>query len=291
MKFLKQIWEIFLEFTSKILVFRPSCQKLIVISLIFSSVNLYAQMDLPNPPSNFETIPAGSFVIPMDTINQAIVPVGNAPFNLKAYGLINKFLQNGIPVKWAIRAGKAKDAIDFSAVAARVFPTALTAANVDFIAGPFIVTDTILPCGLSTTQIIQSFGNNVAVFQLQQSISIDIRYTIVHRPKIAVFNNGGNQRIHTKILDAAGIPDYIELSAAQISTISDCFTFASEPHADSIDVTPQMVAGIGQFVANGGNFLGQCFAILSYESRGFTQPKRWDGEKYHCNASCCMRRS
>ena len=241
---------------------------LVAIIFLVNNSNVNAQMDLPNPPANLETISAGSFVIPMDTINQAIVPAGDAPFNLKAYGLINKFLQNGIPVKWAIRSGKVKDAIDFSANASRIFPTTLPAANVDFIAGPFIVPDTVLPCGLTTHLIIQDFGNSVAVFQLQQNVVVDIRYRLEHRPKIAVFNNGGNQRIHMKILDAAGIPDYIVLSAAQISSLADCFTFASEPHANPKQVTQQMVNGIMQFVQGGGNFLAQCNAVNSYESLG-----------------------
>src|SRR4051812_38397118 len=81
--------------------------RLIAAVLVFFSLNhANAQMDLPNPPANIETIPAGSFIVPMDTINQNIVAPGDAPFNLKAYGLINRFLQNGIPVKWAIRSGK-----------------------------------------------------------------------------------------------------------------------------------------------------------------------------------------
>src|SRR5690606_40978683 len=54
----------------------------------------FAQQDLPGPSSNIQTVPAGSFVVPMDNIYQSIVPAGQAPFNLKAYGLINAFLQN-----------------------------------------------------------------------------------------------------------------------------------------------------------------------------------------------------
>src|SRR6188472_2525506 len=61
--------------------------------------------DLPGPGAHFETIPIGSLIIPMDNTLQAIV----SPFNLKAYGLANKLLQAGIPLKWAIKAGKAKD--------------------------------------------------------------------------------------------------------------------------------------------------------------------------------------
>src|SRR5438552_2042814 len=59
-----------------------------------------AAQDLPGPAPNLELIPAGSLVIPMDNAHQTLV----APFNIKAYGLVNNLLQNKIPVKWAIKA-------------------------------------------------------------------------------------------------------------------------------------------------------------------------------------------
>src|SRR5690606_33909442 len=146
--------------------------------------------------SNIQTVPAGSFVVPMDNIYQSIVPAGQAPFNLKAYGLINAFLQNGIPVKWVIKSDKQRDDIDFTALVERITPSSSAASIIDFRGGPFIVPDTILPCGESTTEIINAFGNNVAVYKLLNNTSVDVRYTITHKPKIAVFNNGGNQQIH-----------------------------------------------------------------------------------------------
>ena len=91
--------------------------------------------DLPGPSAHLETVPAGSLVIPMDNTLQAIV----SPFNLRAYGLVNDLLQRGIPVKWAIRAGKVKDATDFTATAARVAPTVVAAASLNFSGGPFLV--------------------------------------------------------------------------------------------------------------------------------------------------------
>jgi gliding motility-associated-like protein len=242
----------------------------IYASLFFLfSLNTLAQKDLPNPPSNFQTIPAGSFVVPMDTIYQSIVPAGQAPFNLKAYGLVNKFLQNGIPVKWAIHSGKQRDDIDFSAFAERYAPGFIAASDINFRAGPFIVPDTVLPCGLSTRQIISSYGNNVSVYILINTTMVDIRYTLIHRPKIAVFNNGGNQLIHTKILDAAGIPNYDVMDAANIGDLVNCYTFVSEPHADTNQITIPVVNAVKNFVMNGGNFLAQCHAVNSYENKAF----------------------
>ncbi len=233
------------------------------------SLSTLAQQDLPNPPANFQAVPAGSYVIPMDNINQSIVPAGQGSFNLKAYGLLNEFLQEGIRVKWAIRAGKERDDIDFTAVAERVAPSAIAATSIDFRGGPLIVPDTILPCGLSTAEIIAAFGNNVAVYRLTQNTTVDVRYELSHRPKIAVFNNGGNEQIHTKILDAAGVTDYEIMDAADIVNLINCYTFASEPHADEDKVSLAVVEGIRDFVMNGGNFLAQCHAIDTYENRAF----------------------
>jgi len=243
---------------------------IIALLMLLSPLVIKAQ-DLPNPPVNLETIPAGSFVIPMDTDLQNIVPAGQAPFNLKSYGLVNKLLQSGIPVKWAIASGKQKDGIDFSATAERYAPGVTAAASIDFRGGPFIIPDTVLPCGQSTSQVISSFGNNVVVYRLTNSTTADIRYTLTHRPKIAVFNNGNNQVIHTKILDAAGIDDYDVMSAADIADLANCYTFASEPHADEVQVSQGMIDGVRSFVLNGGNFLAQCAAVEAYENRGFYQ--------------------
>lgn len=221
--------------------------------------------------ANLQFIPSGSLVIPMDTVYQSIVPAGQAHFNLKAYGLVNEFLQNGIPVKWAIKTQKELNDIDFTAVAERVAPSQVAAMTMDFSGGPFIVPDTILPCGLTTMQIIAAFGGNVTAYRLTQATTVDVRYTLTHHPKIAVFNNGGNQLIHTKILDAAGIGNYTIMDAADIDELINCFTFASEPHADSSEVSQDVINGVKAFVLNGGNFLAQCHAIDAYENRGFFQ--------------------
>src|SRR5690554_3926433 len=100
--------------------------------------NVLAQRDLPNPSPNYELIPAGSFIIPMDNIYQSIVPAGQAPFNLKSYGLVYKLLQAGIHVKWAIKAGKEQGEIDFSAMSEGFSPNFIPASMLDFRGGPFI---------------------------------------------------------------------------------------------------------------------------------------------------------
>lgn len=246
-------------------------KRIFVCAFILIYVKSFAQKDLPGPSANIQTVPAGSFVIPMDNIYQSIVPAGQAPFNLKAYGLINSFLQHGIPVKWVIKSDKQRDDIDFTALAERISPGFIAGNSIDFRGGPFIVPDTILPCGETTTEIINTYGKNVVVYKLINNTNVDVRYTLTHRPKIAVFNNGGNQIIHTKILDAAGIGNYDIMSAADIENLKNCYTFASEPHADNDQVSQVMIDGVRAFVLSGGNFLAQCHAIDAYENGGFFQ--------------------
>ncbi|MCP9495505.1 MAG: right-handed parallel beta-helix repeat-containing protein [Pyrinomonadaceae bacterium MAG19_C2-C3] len=208
--------------------------------------------DLPPPSSNFTNIPSGSLVIAMDTTNQALV----SPFNLKAYGLVHNLLKNGIPVMWAIRAGKAKDAVDFTATAQRIAPSATAATNYNFAAGPFIIHRDYAE--LARTRIT-AFAGNVAVYQLTQDALVDVRYTLTDRLNIAVSNV--NTSIHTDIFIEAGITDYTVVDPTALSS-SSCYTFHSEPHTSATAGIPNVKA----FVQSGGNFLAQCLALSTYEN-------------------------
>lgn len=188
----------------------------------------------------------------MDNTHQTLV----SPFNLQAYGLANHLLQNKIAVKWAIKAGKAKDGIDFSADAARVLPSAQAAAAVDFRSGPFIVHETYASIALP---LMAAFGNNVAVYQLTQDVTVDVRHTLTFKPRVAV--NTTNSAIHTDILTRAGITNYDVVSDFDLLSGS-CYTLACEPHNSS----SAGVAAIQGFVLAGGNFLAQCAAVLTYEN-------------------------
>src|SRR5688500_13147858 len=155
-----------------------------VFCLFAIGVSAQAPPTFAPPPEN---IPAGALIIPMDNVHQ-----GNAAgttFNLRAYGLANLMLQNGIPVKWAIKPGKAKDDVDFSANVTRIAGTAGDAgpANVSFAGGPFIITrdyDTPFVQGLIAN--FNTGGAPVTVYRTNADASVDIRYTLTHKPKIAV---------------------------------------------------------------------------------------------------------
>jgi hypothetical protein len=181
-------------------------------------------------------------IIAMDNDKQAI----GAPFNLGGYGMANDLLWNAIPIKWAIRAGKSKDGIDFSTEATRVLPTAVAAATLAF------------------------RGGQVAVYELTQDTLIDIRHEITQRRKIGVLDDGGNAAIHQAILDEAGFVQgvhYEVILAGTLLTVNkdSCFTSVSEPHFDSTTADEQTEA-VRDYLVSGGNYLGQCAAILTYEN-------------------------
>jgi len=226
--------------------------------LLFGIISYAQGPDLPSPSTTTETIPLGSYVIAMDNANQSLI----APFNLKAYGLANALLQAGIPVKWAITAGKAIDDIDFTATAFRKYPSVLGAAPYDFKAGPFIIDSSYTD---TADVVILAFGSSVAVYELVGNEVIDIRYTITHKPKIAVLDNGANAVIHTKILDLALIPEYDVILAEQLDDSGFCYTFVSEPHWNSTDTADTAITyNVRDFVYQGGNFLAQCEGVGTY---------------------------
>ncbi|MCX8071103.1 MAG: hypothetical protein N3C12_01445 [Candidatus Binatia bacterium] len=223
--------------------------------------------DLPPASPNIETIPAGSLVIPMDNDKQNM----GAPFNLKAYGLVQRLLKAQIPVKWVIRTGKAKDGVDFSGQAERVLPSAQAAGLTEFRGGPFVVETGFAAAALD---VAMGYGNNVAVYRLTQAVEADVRYTLRQRAFVFVANDDNNASVHTAILLAAGFvagEDYAVLArpttSAQLNA-NLCATIVTEPHYDgSGDPNwATVVAAVRDFLASGGNVLAQCKAIESYEN-------------------------
>lgn len=214
-----------------------------------------------------ELIPAGSYIIPMDNTLQNI----GSPFNLRSYGLVERLLWAGIPVKWAIAPGKLKDGVDFVATAQRVYPTATVASSLNFSGGPFIIHSDF---AVSALTVIAAYapGNNIAVYQTTQDVIVPVRHTLTHRPKVAVFDDGGNASIHTTFLAAAGFiagTHYDVIPAATLVTVNAdaCFTIGTEPHwgATGSASDPQVNA-VRQFVGSGGNLLAQCEGVTSYEN-------------------------
>lgn len=244
-----------------------------VLLMLFTSmfVNAQSNKDLPAPVANLQTLAAGSYVIPMDNILQLNTA---GYFNLKSYGLIVHLLNNGVKVKWAIRAGKTKDGIDFSGSALRILPTqALLPSVYNFLAGPFVIAaaDTT-----GVAAIIQNFyttnvlsaNDRPAVYRLTLSVSnVDIRYDLTgFKPNAIILNDGRFPEIHQGYMTKSSIPatNYEIGSAAGL--LSRCYTFASEPHITSDRMNSSYVDAVQVFTKYGGNFLAQCEAIGSYEN-------------------------
>ncbi|WP_160170780.1 SdrD B-like domain-containing protein [Thermus caliditerrae] len=210
--------------------------------------------DLPGPPANPVSVPAGALIIPMDHGKQNL---SGTPFNLAAYGLVNHLLQNKVPVYWVIRAGKPKDGVDFSARAERVLPTPQPEALLDFPGGPFVVPPEFADQAL---QLAQGFGRQVAVYRLKENRVLDVRYTLTFRPRILVhYDNSG---IHTNLLVSAGFTTahYTVATTSTTLNANSCFTIHTAPH------TKTPLTGSDAFVQSGGNLMAQCQAVLWYEN-------------------------
>ncbi len=258
--------------------------------------------DLAGQTSNIQTISAGSYIIPMDNSHQDLWM--GRPFNTKAYGLVRALLMQDIPVKWVIKTGKTKDSSDFVASVSRVYPTVTGTTNEYFKSGEFIVdpaylNTSVYPGEKTAIQVMSAFATewDVAVYQLNTAVTADVRYTLSHRPKIALFNNGGFQAVQLAMLDSAKVwttGTDTALSAGAFDGLASCFTFCSEAHwstgsqsADSATMAP-----VWQFVEEGGNFLAQCAGIEKYEnemqinrhfqsSRGVTDQNVTKANTYH----------
>ncbi|ANE50386.1 T9SS type A sorting domain-containing protein [Flavisolibacter tropicus] len=246
---------------------------ILTVSICFITLLLHAQnTDLPGPTPQLQTLPSGSYIIAMDNTLQ-LNSAGN--FNLKAYGLVVYLLNNNVRVKWAIKAGKTKDGIDFTGTAETIKPTLVAAgAAKNFKAGPFVIfaSDTT-----GVAFLIDAFYaansltglNRPTIFRLTADVTnVDIRYDLSgFRPKAAILTDGGNQNIHLAYMTAAAIPAISYATSLGTDLLINCFTFASEPHNGKTGTAVNnAINAIKDFVTKGGNFLAQCDAIDNYEN-------------------------
>ena len=119
----------------------------------------------------------------------------------KSYGLAVRLLHAGIPLKWIIDPSKTtRTATDLSASARLRYPTIGSYAIRNFKTGALA----IYPGFEAQAQtVINSFGNNIRVYELQNATSVNIHDTLMHKP--FVFVETKNSNIHTDILSAAGL--------------------------------------------------------------------------------------
>ena len=245
-----------------------------VFIIVFLSIGLcrsgYSQ-DLPNPASNLQTLPSGSYILAMDNTNQLNT---GGYFNVKSYGCVVHLLNQSVKVKRVILAGKAKDAIDFSVDATQVKPTLGTSGVKNFKAGPFVI---FLADTSGVANLVQGFNNSqtsanlVKLYRTNANVTVDVRHNLSgFVPKAAILDDGGNQAVHIAYMTWAGITTMNYAVNAGANLVALCFTFASEPHngntGPTVDTT---IKRIKSFVQSGCNFLAQCAAIDNYENNSF----------------------
>ncbi len=114
------------------------------------------------------------------------------------------------------------------------------------------------------------FGQQVAVYEIVQEVTVDVRYTLLQKRKIGVLDDGGNAAIHRAVLDEAGFvagTHYIVIPTATLIDVNEytCLTGVSEPHFASTTADGPAQA-VRKFVASQGNFLGQCAGLITYEN-------------------------
>lgn len=251
-----------------------------ILILLFTVATVQAQnKDLPGPTQNLRNIAVGSYIIPMDnTYQPGIGPSGNLTagfFNLKAYGLAIFLLNNQVPLKWCIRAGKFKDDPDIQTVSEQLKPvTVLGGVSTNFRGGPFII-EAVDTTGVAA--LVDAYytlkgltGNErPRVYRLTvNQPNVDIRYDLTNYVvRGAILNDGGWQSIHENFMIAAGVPANNYRISNGTDLVGNCFTFASEPHnSASGPAVDAAIIGIKNFVTLGGNFLAQCAAVSNYEN-------------------------
>ena len=236
--------------------------------LLLPIVAMSQSPDLPIPPPNIQSMPKGSYIIPMDTTYQR---TGTLPFNLKAYGLAVYLLDKGFKLKWIIQSGKVKDGIDFTVKADEVEPASVTGGpDKDFKSGPLVIfkadTTGVMANVMAYYAAYGLAGaNRPTVYVTKNAVNVDVRYSLV-APKGAILIDGGNQAIHLGYMAAAGIPTQNYTTSAG-DNLTNCFSFASEPHnTNSGPDVDSAIVHIKTFVQMGGNFLAQCAAVSNYEN-------------------------
>ena len=256
------------------LICNPILKAVLIAILLFGVQHPTRSQDLPSPAANMQLLPTGSYIIPMDNFYQF-----NAAmlFNLKAYGLVVHLLNNGVKVKWIIKAGKLKDSIDCSINTIQIWPTVIGTPRIrNLKSGPFVI---FAPDTIGVAALINSFylanslsGNDrPKVFKNGTATLVDVRYDLQgFIPKAAILNDGGNEAIHVRYMQAAAIPAANYSISAGRDLISGCYTFASEPHNDRTGpIVDTAIMSIRDFVQFGGNFLAQCEAVVNYENSSY----------------------
>jgi fimbrial isopeptide formation D2 family protein len=245
---------------------------LLLISLVL--VNGISRVNAQQGTSTLEVIDADSLIIAMDNVHQGDAGACGGPaFNLKAYGLAVTLLNNNIPLKWAISSTKtSKDGTDFTANVTRISGANCEngSTNEAFSGGPLIIPAAYKTAAIS---IINSFNSplsnsqKVRVYNVNSSFTAPIRYTLTHKPKIAVGPDGGGfgSGIYQQLFDDASIDDaYWDNVSNSALQQGSCYTIAMQAHA--ADDAVNFISNYKNFALQGGNLFFQCYSVDVFEN-------------------------
>jgi uncharacterized repeat protein (TIGR01451 family) len=241
------------------------------------------------------SFPAGTLIIPMDTDTTGNHALFNQNLGMwKAYGLVYRLLDNGIPVHWAIAEGKTSTSdVDFSVSSVSDRRTGTALGSWSYRGGPFIIDSANVAAAMPIISAWWAARANLPnVHVAATSFSADVNVTLRSPPRIA--NEATNSGIAIAYYNAAGIPDLNGnpwsstspniLDQAEIAggalfkTGSTCLERAFDtfvtPHnggysyslIDPTNLGTRTYAQLDTFVNQGGGWTAMCHSILSNEN-------------------------
>ena len=148
----------------------------------------------------------GSLVIPMD-----IGASGQDNGMLRAYGLVYRLLQGGVPVHWAIDPAKPAGGTDFTIATGsvkRLDDASAVSLPRPYRGGPFVVRSSDRAAALPIIQAWQATaGDATAVHDVVAgTFTVEVARTLVAAPRIGILRDGF-EAVALNGLNAAGIPD------------------------------------------------------------------------------------
>lgn len=226
----------------------------------------------------------GSLIISTDQLWQ-----GAGKF--KAYGLVYRLLQEGVPLHWIIKNNKFHEEVDLWAMVSElgsILPLILT-----FQGGPFVVENPDTETALPIVEEWITSHPETTVFISLGDFDADVGRTLRNAPSIALLADG-NESIAMEYLKAAGIPDALGNPWSDESP--DVFTpeelegeSRAAPHTDGAlfdeDGTPQfcqlnsmhwdegdaaampgVIKEVRSFLNHPTHFFAECQAVNAFEN-------------------------
>lgn len=237
--------------------------------------------------SQLEQIDASSIIIAMDNSRQGNTDGSGGcegpDFNLRAYGLAVHLLHANVPLKWAIKDKATKDEVDFVADVTQLVGNLGGGVNVGgqsctsqtvntpFAGGPLIVPAQYRTAALAAITLFNNSTANaddVRVYNVNTNFVAPIRYTLTHKPFVAVGPDGGGfgSNVYTVLLNSAGLVQntHYGFVANNVFQTNACVTLAAQAHAS--DDAINYIGTYRSFAESGGNLLLQCKSVNVFEN-------------------------